>query len=361
MTDGIVERDGVSLAYRVRGDGDTTVVLLPTWSIIHSRFWKAQVPYLSRHFRVVTFDGRGSGRSGRPEGAAAYTDLEYAADTLAVMDAAGADEAVLVSLSCGTAWAVHVAADHPERVLGLFAIAPSCGLGVADPEREKYAWDVRHDTTEGRAKYNKHYWLEGGYEDFLPFFFGRMFPEPHSTKQIEDSIGWAHEIAPRTLVDTTAGRLGCDGAVCPSVEAACRRVRCPVTVVHGTDDRIRPIAVGERLAELTGGSLVRVEGGGHGPMAREPVLVNRLIRQFVDRLRPPRWDRTWVRASHRPRRALFVSSPIGLGHTLRLDRQERRRRSWAAPTGWPAPVAGSARSPAAEEDPPRRTYPPPLG
>lgn len=317
MIDGVVERDGVSLAYQVRGDGDTTVVLMPTWSIIHSRFWKAQVPYLSRHFRVVTFDGRGSGRSGRPEGAAEYTNLEYAADALAVMDAAGVEQAVLVAFSCGTAWAIHVAADHPERVLGLFAIAPSCGLGVSDPEREKYAWDVRHDTTDGWARYNRHYWLEGGYDDFLPFFFGRMFSEPHSTKQVEDCVGWAHEIAPETLVDTTAGRLGCDGVVCAPIESACRRVRCPVTVVHGTEDRIRSIAAGERLAELTHGSLVRVDGGGHGPMARDPVLVNRLIKQFVDRLCPARSDRTWARASRRPKRALFVSSPIGLGHTLR--------------------------------------------
>lgn len=317
MIDGVTERDGVSLAYRVQGDGDTTVVLMPTWSIIHSRFWKAQVPYLSRHFRVVTFDGRGSGRSGRPQGAAAYTNLEYAADTLAVLDAAGVEQAVLVAMSCGTAWAVHVAAEQPDRVLGLFVIAPACGIRVAAPERERSAWGVRRDTTEGWAKYNRYYWLEGGYDDFLPFFFGRMFPEPHSTKQIEDCIGWAHEIAPETLVDSTAGRLGCDDAFCAPIEPACRQVRCPVTIVHGTDDRIRPIVVAERLAELTRGSLVRIDGGGHGPMARDPVLVNRLIKRFVDQLRPTRSDRTWVRAARRQKRALFVSSPIGLGHTLR--------------------------------------------
>ena len=44
--------------------GDTTLVLMPTWSIVPSRMWKAQVAYLARHFRVVTFDGRGSGALG---------------------------------------------------------------------------------------------------------------------------------------------------------------------------------------------------------------------------------------------------------------------------------------------------------
>ena len=79
--EGYVERDGVKLFYEVYGDGEETILLLPTWSIIHSRHWKAQIPYLSRHFRVVTFDGRGNGKSDRPRGVEAYIEAEFAADT----------------------------------------------------------------------------------------------------------------------------------------------------------------------------------------------------------------------------------------------------------------------------------------
>ncbi|MBC7638798.1 MAG: alpha/beta fold hydrolase [Rhodoferax sp.] len=290
---------------------------MPTWSILPSRFWKAQVGYLARHYRVVTFDGRGSGGSDRPVGAAAYTNEEYAADTIAVMDATGTGSAVLVSLSCGAAWSVHVAAHHADRVLGLFAIAPSCGLNVTQPARDAVLWDDRPQAADGWARYNKHVWLEGDYEGFLRFFFSAMFSEPHSTKQIEDCIEWAHEITPATLVDSTAGRLGCDGAVCVPLEPLCRMVVCPVTVVHGTDDRVRTHAVGERLAELTGGSLVLLEGVGHGPQAREPVRINHLISAFVERVVPRRTRTTWVRAAQRPRKALYLSSPIGLGHARR--------------------------------------------
>ena len=70
---GYVERDRVRVFYEVYGSGEPTILLLPTWSIVHSRLWKAQIPYLARHFRVVTFDGRGNGRSDRPVGAAAST------------------------------------------------------------------------------------------------------------------------------------------------------------------------------------------------------------------------------------------------------------------------------------------------
>lgn len=317
--DGFAERDGVKLFYEVFGDDHTpTVVLMPTWTIIHSRFWKAQVPFLARHFRVVTFDGRGSGRSDRPRGAPAYANEEYAADTLSVMDATDTGRATLVTLSCGATWAIHVAATHPDRVTGLFAMAPSCGLDIAHPEREAFAWDAELDTTEGWAKYNRRNWLEGGYPDFLRFFFGQMFPEAHSTKQIEDCVAWGEDVDPETLVATTAGRLGCDGAVCRSIEHLCLQVRCPVTVVHGTDDRIRRHAVGQRLADLTGGSLITIEAGGHGPQGRDPVLINHLIKDFVDRTAPtPPTRRSWTRARHRPKRALYVSSPIGLGHARR--------------------------------------------
>jgi pimeloyl-ACP methyl ester carboxylesterase/predicted glycosyltransferase len=321
---GVVDRDGVRLTYAVSGSGPVTILMLPTWSIIPSRFWKAQVPYLSRHYRVVTFDGRGSGDSGRPDGADAYTNAEYAADALAVLDATGTERAVVVGLSCAGSWAVHLAAGHPDRVSGIVALSPACGFDIPNQHRDGFAWDERLETTDGWAKYNKHYWIEGDYDDFVQFFFSQMFIEPHSTKQIEDCVGWAHEIAPETLAFSTAGRLGIEGAVCEPIEPLCRQVHCPVLVVHGTRDHIRPLAYGERLAELTGGELLEVTGAGHGIMSRDPVLFNEELRQFVDRVHPPTVppsgvgaSRTRVRAPSRRRRALYLSSPIGLGHARR--------------------------------------------
>src|SRR6266852_3605299 len=109
-------REGVRLYWELYGEGDRTVFFLPTWSIIHSRHWKFQVAYLARHCRVLVMDGRGNGLSDRPLGPKAYSDDEFAADALAVMDDTGTDKAALVALSSGACWALVLAAEHPERI-----------------------------------------------------------------------------------------------------------------------------------------------------------------------------------------------------------------------------------------------------
>jgi pimeloyl-ACP methyl ester carboxylesterase/predicted glycosyltransferase len=310
--EGVVERDGVRVAYEVYGEGDPTVLLLPTWSIIHSRHWKAQIPYLARHFRVVTFDGRGNGRSDRPRGVAPYAAEEFAADALAVMDATATQRAVMVSLSCGALWSTLLAAEHPERVLASAYIAPAVPLAPGLAERAIVSrFEDELDSDEGWAKYNRHYW-QRDYRGFLEFFFAQMFSEPHSTKQIEDCIGWGLETDPETLADTISALDLCGTE---EFAATCARVQCPVLVVHGDADRIRPHVQGAALAQATGGGLVTIAGGGHGPHARDPVAVNRLLREFIAP-EPPR-VRTWIRGRGRRRRALLVSSPIGLGHARR--------------------------------------------
>ena len=306
--EGYIERDGVRVSYEVYGEGEPTVLLLPTWSIIHSRHWKMQIPYLARHCRVVTFDGRGNGKSDRPEEVATYSEAEYAADSLAVMDATGTDRAVIVSLSLGAQRALLLAAEHAERIAGAVFICPSVSLGTPLAARIAYPFEDVLETDEGWAKYNRHYWLRD-YRDFLEFFFSQMFTEPHSTKQIEDCVGWGLETAPEALVATRlAINMGEE-----ETRALCARVRCPVLVVQGTEDAITGASRGIALAEETGGSLVLIEGSGHGPHVRDPVKVNLVLRDFVAPPSPTRW----TRAKSRRRRALYVSSPIGLGHAQR--------------------------------------------
>jgi pimeloyl-ACP methyl ester carboxylesterase len=262
------------------GDGEPTVLFVPPWAIVHSRIWKMQVPYFARHFRVVVFDPRGNGRSERPANVAAYAETEYARDALAVMDASGTEEAVVVSLSLGAQRALLLADAHPERVLGLAFIAPAVRIVPDHPMRGHYAQLFEHelDTDEGWAKMNAPYWRRD-YRAFVEFFFSTAFSEPHSTKQIEDAVGWGLETDAETLIATALA----DGLDERTTREIAARIRCPVLVIHGVDDGIRPVAAGEELAAVTGGEFMRMAGVGHCPQARKPVAVNLALREFVER------------------------------------------------------------------------------
>jgi pimeloyl-ACP methyl ester carboxylesterase len=280
--DGYAVRDGVRLRYEIFGDGPTTVVLLPTWAIVHSRVWKAQVPYLSRHFRVVTFDPRGNGGSDRPSGAAAYDDRELVADTLAVLDATDTARAVCVGLSMGARVLLQLAAAHPQRVAGAVFIAPSVKTEVPSPVCWVQPFDAPAGPPVGWGLFNADHWRRD-LAGFSRFFFGEIFSEPHSTKQVDDAVEWTLDTDAATLVDTQHAPHHGDGARPDEPETAelASRLRCPCLVVHGDEDRIVDVRTGLRLAELIGCRADVIAGGGHCVPARHPVHVNLLLREFA--------------------------------------------------------------------------------
>jgi pimeloyl-ACP methyl ester carboxylesterase len=304
----VVVRDGVRVGYEVYGAREPTILLLTSWAIVHARQWKAQVPYLARRFRVITVEGRGNGRADRPGTAEAYSDREYVDDAVAVLDAAGADQAVVVGLSMGGRHALQLAAWYPERAAGVIAI------GAALPWPLPPDFDEPKDSNEGWGKANRHYWL-ADYRGWVEFFMSQVFTEPHSIKQWEDGVGYGLETTAETLL-LTAPAVAAPTA--EDAEAICRQVRCPVLVVHGDQDGIVPYETGVALAHWTGGQLVTIHGGGHAPTLRDPVQANLLIRGFAESLRPRTAEhRSWTRVRDRRKRALYVSSPIGLGHVRR--------------------------------------------
>jgi pimeloyl-ACP methyl ester carboxylesterase/predicted glycosyltransferase len=323
---GIIRRDGVRVTYDIYGEGNApTVLLLPTWSIVHAGHWKFQVPVLARRHRVITMDGRGNGRSGRPADPAAYAVEEYVADAVAVLDATGTDRAVIAGMSLGGPRAVSLAASHPDRVLGAVLVAPSIDSLSTEPEPAPEAenagdpfTDEPGDDAEGWALFNQHVWRRD-YRKFLEFFWGTVFPEPHSTKPIEDATGWSLETDPEVLIATM---LAPPWAPSPAeLVTQVDAIRCPVLLIHGIDDAIVPAQRSEEIADLTGGDLLLIGGAGHCPQVREPVVVNRAMLDFIDRVSPPdeRAARraTWTLSLNRPRKILYVSSPIGLGHARR--------------------------------------------
>jgi pimeloyl-ACP methyl ester carboxylesterase/predicted glycosyltransferase len=319
---GTIDRDGVGIAYEVHGDGELTILLLPAWAIADSRLWKANVAHLARRHRVITYDPRGNGASDRPTDPAAQATSLLVGDALAVLDHLGVSQALLVGNSFGTVLAYLLAVLHPDRVLGTIMIGTTLNLDgrTDDPLAAAVAtFDEPPTGDDGWALYNRHHW-QRDFERFVRFFVEQAFIEQHSTKHVDDGVGWGLETDAAALAATVLAR----GSTPAEIQAEWLRsvgesIQCPNLVIHGELDAVAPLRRGQALADLLSAELVVVDGGGHCPQARQPVLVNRLISDFASQFSSTVEPRTGRRPTRTPSppKVLYLSSPIGLGHARR--------------------------------------------
>lgn len=314
--EGFIERDGVKVHYEVYGDGEETLLFLPAFQLGHSRKWKAQLPYFSRHYRCIAYDPRGNGKSDRPEAIEAYHPDHIVADALAILDTFGVERAVIVGLSMGGLLGSIIAAYHPDRVRaavlmsGSYPVQPDYGFRT--PEN----FSAKYNRPEGWQKFNQHHW-RADYPDFVEFFVSKMFSEPHSTKMFEDAVGWGLETDGETLTKTILARLEPSRSYEIGPEMF-KRIECPLLLIHGEDDQIQPAGKSKVVADLTGAELVLLPDAGHILAGRFPAKVNILIRDFLDRvLGAPQHVSRQISRKDTGKRILYLSSPIGLGHGRR--------------------------------------------
>jgi pimeloyl-ACP methyl ester carboxylesterase len=276
---GFVEHgDGVYVFYEVYGSDADTICLLPPWPLTNSRVWRCQIPYLSRHFRVIAIDPRGNGRSDRPTHPAAYTRQAHVADVLSVLDATATERAMLVSLSPRAPLALALAVEHPERVAAAAFITPQL-------------WPLEEFITPFRAPVKPHY---DGYEkfsrrhmtedyiDFVEWFARTVFPHPHSTRQREEVVSHALATDGPTLVAAT---VGFDMYARDEALALAAEIGCPVLVTQNGGDAFWPKDTSGPFARASGGRLHVFDGLGPFVTARWPVAMNLVLREFFESAR----------------------------------------------------------------------------
>ena len=269
--------DGVRLYYEVFGRADAvdTVVALPTWSLVNSRCWKMQVPFLAQAgYRVVTFDARGNGRSGIPAHGYAMTDI--AGDALAVMDRLGVERATLLAFSAGGRWCAQLVGERPERVERALMIAPAVSLaGGSRRPLQEFLQDP--PDRDGWNRYNAVHWRDD-LPDFTAWFARQIFSEPHSTKGVEDIVEWSKGTTAESLIATVLE------SATPSMPTLWPSLERPMLLVHGSDDRVIPLANSLELhAANPAVDLFVMEGCGHAPQLRDPVRFNLVLRAFLER------------------------------------------------------------------------------
>ena len=115
----------INVSYKVSGNGQPLVLIIGFGST--QNLWYSQVCAFSKHYRVVTFDNRGVGKSDKPPGP--YTTKMMAGDTIALMDRLGIEKAHIVAGSMGGMIAQEMAIDHPQRVNKIVLFCTTAGGG----------------------------------------------------------------------------------------------------------------------------------------------------------------------------------------------------------------------------------------
>ena len=252
-----LDRDGVRVHYEVAGSGPA--VLLSHGFGASSHMFRANLPALTTGHTVVTWDQRGHAGSDSPADPDAYSVALAVADMTAILDAVGAERAVVGGHSLGgyLSLAFHLA--HPDRVSALILIDTGPG----------------YRSDDGRAKWNR---MAEAYAADLDARglgalggSGELRPSVH-----RDAAGLAHG-ARRVLTQS-------DASVLESLPA----IAVPVLVIVGEKDERFLAGASYMAGKIPDATLVVVAGAGHAPNVTHTAEFDAHVRTFLDRLEVPR-------------------------------------------------------------------------
>ena len=249
-----LNRDGVELYYEVHGEGPA--ILLTHGYSATSRMWRGQLEALSRRHRLVLWDMRGHGSSSYPDDPAQYSEAATVADMAALLDAVGAETAIVGGLSLGGYMSLAFHAVHPERVRALLIF--DTGPGYRN-EEARARWN---ETVEATARK-----LETG-------------GLAHLRKLSPERAGSKHRSADG-LIRAARGMLTQHSA---RVIESLPGIRVPALVAVGAEDEPFLNPTDYMAAKIPGAVKIVIPNAGHAANIDQPEAFNRAVAEFLERI-----------------------------------------------------------------------------
>jgi 3-oxoadipate enol-lactonase len=253
--------DGTRIYWEESGAG-APLLLIMGLGYSHE-MWHRTRPVVSAHYRTILFDNRGVGKSDVPRGA--YSIAQMAADTAAVLDAAGVANAHVFGLSMGGMIAQEFAVNYPERVNRLVLGCTACGGRNSIPAAQK----VR-DVVMARAGMTP----EEGAEAMVPYIYDRSTPR----ERIEEDLAIRRRCYP-----TAAGYMGQVQAILAWTSFdRLAGIRAPTLIIHGETDQLVPPGNAPILGHAIAGSgLVMLPHASHLFVTDQPEASHRAVLAFL--------------------------------------------------------------------------------
>jgi 3-oxoadipate enol-lactonase len=235
--------DGTRIFWEQDGAGDPLLLIMGL-GLTHA-LWHRTRTALAPHYRLILFDNRGVGQSGRPPGP--YSIEQMAADAVAVLDSAAIDSAHVFGISMGGMIAQELALSHPARVRKLILGCTACG-GPKAVRAEPAAADMLMN----RASMSP----EDALKASLPFIYDPSTPR----ERIEKDLALRRREYPEP--EAYAAQL--QGILRWESYSRLSRITAPTLVIHGEHDRLVPPGNGALIAEnIPGAKLVILSNASH--------------------------------------------------------------------------------------------------
>ena len=247
-----LNRDGVNIYYEVHGEGPA--VLLSHGYSATSQMWRGQIEPLAKTHKVVTWDMRGHGQSDYPEDPAQYSEPATVADMAAILDAVGAEKAVIGGLSLGGYMSLAFNRVHPERVTALLIIDTGPGYR-SDEARE--GWNQNALKTADR------YDRDG---------LGRQAEASAEVRISEHCNAEGLAKAARGMLTQRD----------PGVINSLPTIAVPSIVVVGENDKPFLNAADYMAAKIPGATKVVIPNAGHAANIDQPAAFNAAILGFLE-------------------------------------------------------------------------------
>ena len=254
--------DGGEINYEVSGEGQPLIFVSGLNGV--ARYWQSQVPVFAKHYKVVTYDQRGTGGSDRLQ--KTFSVDQMTAELLALMDGLKIERAHIVGLSTGGAIGQTLAITQPQRVAHLVL---SSTWTHCDP------W-FRRLFEARRAMYQ-----QCGPELHAMFHPLFLYP-PEYVNSHDDEITEEQNNAPTksSSVDISVGRI--NGLLAFDRRAGLPTIKAPTLVLTCDNDYITPSYHAEYIARtIPGAKLVIPKGGGHSFSKANPAEFNRIVLDFL--------------------------------------------------------------------------------
>jgi 3-oxoadipate enol-lactonase len=242
------ENCGTRIYWEEQGAGDSgasaTVLLIMGLGYTHE-MWNRVAPALGGKYRVISFDNRGVGLTDAPPGP--YTMPAMAADSIAVMDAAGCPRAHVFGISMGGMIAQEMVLRYPDRVGSLILGCTACGgphSTAAQPEVL--------ETLRARGTMT----VDEGIRAMVPYIYDAATPR----ERVEQDL----EIRARTYPKEESYFAQLAGVAAHDTYDRLGSIAVPTLVIHGENDQLVPPENGRVLAgKIPGAKLVMLPGASH--------------------------------------------------------------------------------------------------